>query len=146
MYHRQLQQRGQLTLLHRFRPIFSDKPGRTTVVEHKIIIVPDARLVRQALYRLHPEKIRCVNSYIEQLLSDGTIDECCSTCTTLILLVSKRDGTERLCVDFRRLNALSEPDPFPMPRIDTLLDRLGGARFMTKLDMTKAYFQVPIAP
>ena len=58
----------------------------------------------------------------------------------------KPDGTGRLCVDFRRLNALTEPDPFPMPRIDTLLDRLGGARFMTKLDMTKAYFQVHIAP
>jgi len=63
-----------------------------------------------------------------------------------MLLVPKPDGTGRLCVDFRRLNALNEPDPFPLPRIGTLLDRLGGARFMTKLDMTKAYFQVPIAP
>lgn len=63
-----------------------------------------------------------------------------------ILLVPKPAGTGRLCVDFRRLNALTEPDPFPMSRIDTLLDRLGGAHFMTKLDMTKAYFQVPITP
>ena len=63
-----------------------------------------------------------------------------------ILLVPKPDGTGSLCADFRRLNALTEQDPFPMPRIDALPHRLRGAHFMTKLDMTKAYFQVPIAP
>jgi len=83
------------TLLYRFRPIFSDKPGRTTVVEHRIILVPDARLVRQAPYWLHPEKIRCINSQIEDLLSDGTIEECCSMSVALILLVPKPDGTGR---------------------------------------------------
>jgi len=50
------------------------------------------------------------------------------------------------CVDFRRLNNLPEPDHFPVSRIDTLFARLGGARFTTKLGMTKAYFQVSMAP
>ena len=62
-----------------------------------------------------------------------------------LLYQNQNDGTGRLCADFRRLNAVTVPDPFPMPRIDALLDRLGGAVFMTKLDMTKAYFQVPVA-
>ena len=73
------------------------------------------------------------------------IEESTSAWAAPVLLVPKPDGTGR-CVDFCRLNAVTEQDPFPMPHIETLLDRLGGARFMTKLDMTKAYFQVPIAP
>src|SRR6218665_2031424 len=52
----------------------------------------------------------------------------------------------RLCVDYRRLNNRTEPDDFPMPRIGALLNRLGGATIMTKLDMTRIYWQVPIAP
>ena len=62
-----------------------------------------------------------------------------------ILVVPKPDGTGRLCVDYRKLNNLTEPDPFPMPRIDALLDWLGGAMIMTKLDMTRGYWQVPLA-
>ena len=61
-------------------------------------------------------------------------------------MVPKPDGSGRLCVDFRKLIAVSEPDPYPMPRVDALLDRLGGARFLSKLDMNKAYWQVKIAP
>src|SRR6218665_2163711 len=64
----------------------------------------------------------------------------------LLLFFPKPDGTGRLCVDFRWLNAVTVTDPYPMPHIDALLYRLGGAVFMTKLDMTKAYFQVPVAP
>jgi len=61
-----------------------------------------------------------------------------------ILVVPKPDGTGRLCVDYRKLNNLTEPDPFPTPRVDGLLDRLGGTTIMTKLDMTRGYWQVPI--
>jgi len=56
-----------------------------------------------------------------------------------VLIVPKPDGTGTLCVDFRRINAVREQNPFSMPRIDSL----GGARFMPKLDMTKAYFSSP---
>ena len=147
MDHLQLQQRDDLTsLLNAYRTIFDDKPGRTTVIEHRITLLPDARPVRLAPYRMSPDKMRCVDGEIRTLLQDGVIEECNSAWAAPILVVPKPDGTGRLCVDFRRLNALTEPDPFPMPRIDALLDRLGGVTFMTKLDMTKAYFQVPIVP
>jgi transposase InsO family protein len=147
MDHLQLQQRDDLTsLLDAYRTIFDDKPGRTTIVQHRISLLPDARPVRLAPYRMSPDKMRCVDAEILALLEDGVIEECTSAWAAPILVVPKPDGTGRLCVDFRRLNALTEPDPFPMPRIDALLDRLGGVTFMTKLDMTKAYFQVPIDP
>src|SRR6218665_3201379 len=95
--------------------------------------------------RLHPEKQRAVNTEIASLLEQGIIEETNSPWAAPILVVHKPDGTGRLCVDYRKVNNLTEPDPFPMPRIDALLVRLGGATIMTKLDMTRDYWQVPIA-
>ena len=58
-------------------------------------------------------------------------------------MVKKAEGGWRLCIDFRKLNAVTDPDPFPIPRIDDLLDKVGKAHFLTKLDMAKGYYQVP---
>src|SRR6218665_3986054 len=144
--HLRPQQRAQLlSLLDEFRVVFDERPGKTTVAEHRIHLVPDARPTKQAPYHLHADKLRSVNLQSESLLAEGTIEAQSSAWAALILVVPKPDGTGRQCVDFRRLNAVTVLDPFPMSRIDVLLDRLGGAVFMTKLDMTKAYFQVPIA-
>jgi len=133
--HLELEQRGQLSsLLVQFKDVFDDKPGRTTVVEHTIKLVPGARPVK-----LHPEKQRAVNTEIASLLEQGIIEETNSPWAAPILVVPKPDGTGRLCVDYRRLNNLTEPDPIPMPRIDALLDWLGGATITTKLGMTRGY-------
>ena len=61
-----------------------------------------------------------------------------------ITLVKKRDGTFRFCVDYRGLNHLSKVDPYPIPRIDDLIDRLGQARYLTTLDLARSYWQVPM--
>ena len=124
--------------------MFSDQPGQTTVIQHDIELIPGARPVRQTPYRMHPDKVRSVNLEIAELLRAGIIEESDSPWAAPILVVPKPDGTGRLCTDFRKLNAVTVPDPFPMPRVDTLLDKLGGAQFMTKLDMTKGYWQIPI--
>lgn len=60
-------------------------------------------------------------------------------------MVPKPDGTLRFCNDFRRLNEVSAFDSYPMPRVDELLDRLGRARFISTLDLTKGYWQVPLS-
>ena len=61
------------------------------------------------------------------------------------MIVKKKDGTIRLCVDYRRMNALSRVDSYPMPRIDELIDMLGRAVYIATLDLTKGYWQVPVA-
>ena len=61
-----------------------------------------------------------------------------------IVLVKKKDSTLRLCVDYRRLNAVSQTDAYPMPRIDELIDRLGDAKFITTLHLSRGYWQVPV--
>ena len=59
-------------------------------------------------------------------------------------MVPKPDGTLRLCTDFRKVYSVTVPDPFPLPRVEDLLDRVGKAKFLTKLVMTRGYYQVPL--
>ena len=61
------------------------------------------------------------------------------------LIVTKKDGSLRICVDYRRLNSVSQVDAYPMPRVDELLDRLGKANFISTMDLTQGYWQVPVA-
>ncbi len=61
-----------------------------------------------------------------------------------VVIVPKKDGTLRVCIDFRKLNAQSRFDAYPMPRIDDLLERIGQARYITTLDLCKGYWQVPL--
>lgn len=60
------------------------------------------------------------------------------------LLVPKSDNTPRLCTDFRKVNAVTKPDSFPLPRMEDCVDQVGGAKFVTKLDLLKGYWQVPL--
>ena len=62
-----------------------------------------------------------------------------------IVLVKKKDSSLRLCVDYRRLNSVSKTNAYPMPRIDDMIDQLGRASFISTLDLTRGYWQVPVA-
>ena len=61
------------------------------------------------------------------------------------MIIKKKDDTIRLCVDYRRLNVMTQVDAYPMPRIDDILDQVGQARYITTLDLAKGYWQVPVA-
>ena len=74
----------------------------------------------------------------------GTIERSASEWAAPIVLVKKKDSTLRLCVDYRRLNAVSQTDAYPMPWIDELIDRLGDAKYITTLDLSHGFWQVPV--
>ncbi len=80
------------------------------------------------------------------MLELGVIEESHSDWASPIVLVPKMDGSVRFCVDYRRVNAVSKFDAYPMPRVDELLDRLGVAHFYSTLDLTKGYWQIPLSP
>lgn len=79
------------------------------------------------------------------MLEFGVIEESSSEWSSPIMLVPKSDGTIRFCNDFRKLNNISKFDAYPLPRVDGLIDRLGTARYLTILDLTKGYRQVPLS-
>jgi hypothetical protein len=141
------EQRNDLEkLLHTFADIFKDTPGKTTLITHRIELKPGSKPVAVSPYRLHPEKAAKVKQEIQEMLKLGIIVPSESEWASPIVVVPRgTDGSSiRLCTDFRRVNALSVADPFPLPRIEDLIDKLGRAKYLTKVDMTKGYWQVPL--
>ena len=82
---------------------------------------------------------------IESLLQAGIIRPSMSPWSFPVVPVRKPDGSVRLCIDYRKVNAVTTPDPFAIPLIDCLIDQLGEATSLTKLDMNKGFYQIPVA-
>jgi len=140
-----IQQQSDLkNLLDEYDVIFSDVPGKTTLGVHHIEVPPVTRPIRCTPYRLGPEKSAYLKKELADLVDLGIIEESSSPWASPIVMVPKADGKLRLCTDFRKVNAVTIPDPFPLPRIEDLIDRIGRAKFLTKLDMTRGYWQVPL--
>lgn len=132
-------------LLTEYADILVCEPGRTNLAEHDII-TDSAQPVKQAPYRLPHAYRSLVKADLEDMQRSGIIEPSTSEWASPIVLVKKKDGTMRMCVDFRRLNAVSRADAYPMPRIDEMIDRLGTSKYITTLDLTRGYWQVPVKP
>ncbi len=95
-------------------------------------------------YRIPHARKQITRDEVKAMLQAGIIEPSKSPWAAPILLVQKKDGSMRPVVDYRKLNKISTPDPYPMPRIEELVDNLSSARFITTLDLTKGYWQVPV--
>ena len=131
-------------LLHEFQDVMNSAPGRTTMAEHNVRPT-DSKPIRLAPYRLPHAYRELVRKEIEEMLAAGIIEPSRSEWSAPIVLVNKKDSTLRMCVDYRRLNAASLSDAYPMPRIEDLIDGLGKVKFITTLDLSRGYWQVPMA-
>ncbi|CAM4599644.1 unnamed protein product [Caretta caretta] len=123
---------------------FSTKPGRTTKAYHHINTDPGAKVTLRP-YWIPAAKREEVRAEVKRMLELGVIEESHSQWSSPTVLVPKPDGATRFCNDFRQLNELSKFDAHPIPRIVELVDLLGNARFLTTLDLTKGYWQIPLA-
>ena len=131
-------------ILTEFADIFSKVPGKTTLGVHHISLQPNTRPIQCTPYRLSPEKAAILKHQLTELLQLGIIEESFSPWASPVVMVPKADSTLRLCTDFRKVNSVTIADPFPLPRVEDLLDRIGKAKYLTKLDMTRGYWQVPL--
>ncbi len=128
-----------------FADVFSPRPGRTDLIQHHIETEPGV-VMRSRPYRLPEHKKKVVQSELEAMLEMRVIEESHSDWASPIVLVPKTDGSVRFCVDYRKVNAVSKFNAYPMPRVDELLDRLGTALIYSTLDLTKRYWQIPLSP
>ncbi|KAL7851957.1 hypothetical protein SRHO_G00177420 [Serrasalmus rhombeus] len=134
-------------LLQRYSSVFSQNEGElgcTSLIEHEIPLFDDAP-VKQRYRRLPPSQYELVKGHIQELLDRKVIRASCSPYSSPVVVVQKKDGTIRLCVDYRQLNSKTRKDAYPLPRIDESLDALGGAQFFSTLDLASGYNQVPMA-
>ena len=134
-------------LLWEYTSVFSSHDGDlgcTNLITHEIPLLDDAP-IRQRYRRIPSSEYEVVKEHINQLLGAQVIRESCSPFASPIVLVKKKDGSLRLCVDYRQLNSRTRKDAFPLPRIEESLDALTGARWFSTMDLASGYNQVPVA-
>lgn len=137
-------QANELTnLLYEFPSLFSDVPGKTTVCSHDID-VGDAFPIKQHPYRVNPQKRDIMKAEVEYMLKHGFAVPSQSPWSSPCLLVPKPHSTYRFCTAFRKVNNVTKADSFPLPRMEDCVDRVGNAKYVTKLDLLKGYWQVPL--
>lgn len=113
-------------------------------VDHAIDIEAGSKLPNLPMYRhSHKEQEELVKQ-LQAYLDKGFVRPSTSNCASPVLFVKKKDGTMRLCVDYRALNKITIKNRYPLPRIDDLLDQLQGARYFTKIDLRSGYHQIRI--
>ena len=107
---------------------------------------PAARIPNQPPFRYNPAEIAEIQQQVQDLLEQGLIQPSTSPYGAPVLLVKKKDGSKRMCVDYRALNHITVKNAAPLPRIDDLLDRLQGAKYFSSLDLLSGYHQLSLKP
>src|SRR5690606_2477068 len=111
-------------------------------IVHKIDLKEDAIPICRVPFRMSIHEQDELKKKIDELLECGFIRPSSSPWGAPILFVRKKDGTLRLCIDYRGLNELTIKDSYPLPRVDELLSRLSNAKYFSALDLKSGYYQV----
>ena len=115
--------------------------GRTSLVKHDIKTTTE-QPIKQRAHRLPIHQREEAKRQVEEMLRDDIIEPSHSPWPNPVVLVKKKDNSTRFCIDYRKLNAISIKDAYPLPRIDDSLDSLAGARCFSTLDLASGYWQV----
>ena len=136
----------EFEIVKQFKDIFSPPSGvdREGRVQHRVNLRAGAKAYRKVPYRMSPVQKEALKTELEEFLQKGWIRPSMSEWATVALVVPKKDGKPRVCIDYRDLNAISEMDAYPLPKIDELLHKLAGARWFSKLDLQSGYHQIPM--
>ena len=136
-------------LLHRYEHVFPAPgelvTGRSKSVQHEIE-TNEGRPVRCGPRRLAPARLRREQDCVKEMLTGGQIEPSDSPWASPVVLVTKKDGSTRFCVDYRRLNAMTVKDAYPLPRIDDSLRLLGNQQWFSMMDLASGYWQVVMSP
>ena len=115
-------------------------------VDHKIELVPGSQPTSRPTFRMSAWELAELKKQLEELVKAGFIQPSKSPFGAPILFVKKKDGTMRMCIDYRALNEITIKNKYALPRVDELFDRLQGARCFSKIDLRSGYHQIRIDP
>ncbi|KAK3090518.1 hypothetical protein FSP39_012438 [Pinctada imbricata] len=132
------------SLCAKYSDVFTDKPGRCTLTEHRIRTTTETP-ISQKPYRIPYAKQEQVKKALNDMLEQGQITQSKSPWSSPIVLVNKPDGSLRMCIDYRKLNEVTISDAYPVPRISDILEKVGNAKYLSRFDLTKGYWQVPLS-
>ena len=137
------QQEQMKELMWQYYDLFPDVPKRTSAAIYDVDI-GNAKPIKQHHYRMNPEKNKLAEQEIEYMLENGIIQPSQSPWSSPCVLVPKPNGSIRFCTDYRKVNDISKSDVYPIPRIDDCIDKMGKAKYLTKIDLLKGYWCVPL--
>ena len=126
-----------------FEDVFTDVPGRTGVCQLRIE-TGEARPIASGPHRVPDRLKEGVRMEVAKLVEMGVVEESTSPWTSPIVPVPKDDGSIRLCIDYRRLNGVSQDDPYYMATLEEILERVGASRCISKLDLSKGFYQIEV--
>lgn len=120
--------------------------GLTDILEHKIPVKEGVEPIRQQVRRIPQIKKDIERVEIQKMLQNGIIEPSVSPWLSNLVIVNKKDGTHRICVDYRKVNEVLKKDSYPLPRLDECLDALAGNTYYSSMDLCSGYWQIPIEP
>ena len=136
-----------IPVVREFSDVFpEDLPGipPDREIDFQIELAPGIEPISKAPYRMAPLELEELKARMEELVNKGFVRPSTSPWGALVLFVKKKDGSLRLCIDYRELNKVTKRNQYPLPRIDDLFYQLQGARVFSKIDLRSGYHQLKI--
>ena len=140
-----LQQELFKQMLAQYACVISDKPGCTDIVEHQIKLRPNAKPVLLRPYRLSQSNTSKLKAEIDSLLNEGFIEPSISEWSSPAIVLPKPDGSISCIIDFRKANAMFKSTNFPLSCVGDLIDKVKSAKFLSKFDLSKGFYQVKLS-
>ncbi|KAI3670853.1 hypothetical protein L1987_87495 [Smallanthus sonchifolius] len=138
---------SEVPVVQEFADVFPDDLTGVPLereIEFQIDLQPGAQPVSKAPYRLAPTEMKELIEQFQDLLDKGFIRPSISPLGAPVLFVNKKDGSMRMCIDYRELNKLTVKNKYPLPRIDDLFDQLQGAKWFSRIDLRSGYHQLKV--
>ncbi|GFX55792.1 hypothetical protein TNCV_3428631 [Trichonephila clavipes] len=145
-YHRRPELIDELKqVITKIKDVFFPDPGTTHLMRMDIELISD-KPIKTKPYRMSPRQINILREEIKRLLELGVIEIGQSDYTSPLILVESPNKDPRPCVDYRRLNEITRAEFFPLPNMEEIVEKMSAAPYVTVMDLSKGYFQIPLTP